>query len=222
MAKKYKRFVVVGLGNFGFAACQKLSSLGHEVIAIDVDPAVVDRIGPIVERAAALDATDTQALRRLGVEGADAAVVSTGDDITASILASLALQDLKVREIFVKVISTDHARVMERLGVTETVFPERDTATALATKVSGNALRNYIALGANFSIQEMGVPQEWLGKSIGELGVRQKYDVTIVAIHDILTDVIVATPGPDYKLKESDTIFVAGNDQSLKRIASVD
>ncbi len=189
---------------------------------MDVDPAVVDRIGPIVERAAALDATDTQALRRLGVEGADAAVVSTGDDITASILASLALQDLKVREIFVKVISTDHARVMERLGVTETVFPERDTATALATKISGNALRNYIALGANFSIQEMGAPQEWLGKSIGELGVRQKYDVTIVAIHDILTDAIVATPGPDYKLKESDTIFVAGNDQSLKRIAAVD
>lgn len=222
MAKKYKRFVVIGLGNFGFAACQKLSNLGHEVIAVDVDPAVVDRIGPIVERAAALDATDTQALRRLGVEGADAAVVSTGDDITASILASLALQDLKVREIFVKVISTDHARVMERLGVTETVFPERDTATALATKISGNALRNYIALGANFSIQEMGAPQEWLGKSIGELGVRQKYDVTIVAIHDILTDAIVATPGPDYKLKESDTIFVAGNDQSLKRIAAVD
>ncbi|MCU0719381.1 MAG: TrkA family potassium uptake protein [Pirellula sp.] len=222
MAKKYKRFVVIGLGNFGFAACQKLSNLGHEVIAVDVDPAVVDRIGPIVERAAALDATDTQALKRLGVEGADAAVVSTGDDITASILASLALQDLKVREIFVKVISTDHARVMERLGVTETVFPERDTATALANKISGNALRNYIALGANFSIQEMGVPQEWLGRSIGELGVRQKYDVTIIAIHDILTDAIVATPGPDYKLKESDTIFVAGNDQSLKRIAAVD
>jgi trk system potassium uptake protein TrkA len=111
---------------------------------------------------------------------------------------------------------------MERLGVTETVFPERDTATALATKISGNALRNYIALGANFSIQEMGVPQVWQGKSIGELEVRQQYNVTIIAIHDILTDVIVATPGPDYKLKESDTIFVAGNDQSLKRIATVD
>lgn len=222
MAKKYKRFVVVGLGNFGFAACQQLANLGHEVIAVDVDSTVVDRIGPIVERAAAVDATDTQSLKRLGVEGADAAVVSTGDDITSSILASLALQDLKVREIFVKVISTDHARVMERLGVTETVFPERDTATALATKISGNALRKYVALGANFSIQEMGTPQEWQGKSIGELGVRQKYDVTIVAIHDLLTDEIVATPGPDYKLKDSDTIFVAGNDKALKNIASVD
>jgi trk system potassium uptake protein TrkA len=157
----------------------------------------------------------------LGAEGADAAVVSTGDDITASILASLALQDLKVREIYVKVISNDHARVMERLGVTETVFPERDTAVSLAIKISGRALRMYVNLGSNFSVQEMGVPEAWIGKSIGDLGVRQQFGVTIVAIHDILTDQFMATPGPNHKLKESDTIFVAGDDLSLKRIASI-
>ena len=92
MATSKKRFVVVGLGNFGFSLCQRLAALGHEVIAVDMDSNVVDRIGAIISRAAVADATEIETLKRLGAEGADAAVVSTGDDITASILALLALQ----------------------------------------------------------------------------------------------------------------------------------
>jgi trk system potassium uptake protein len=216
-----KRFVVVGLGNFGFALCQRLSTLGHEVIAVDLDPQVVDRIGALITRAAVADATDVEVLRQLGGENADAGIVSTGDDITASILSTMALQDLKIKEIFVKVISADHARVMERLGVSETVFPERDTALALASKVSGKAVLNYFKLGSNFSIQEMGVPSNWEGKTIGELQVRKQFGVNIVAIHDILTDKFSASPGPDYCLKDSDTLFIGGNDSALKKIAEI-
>jgi trk system potassium uptake protein TrkA len=216
-----KRFVVVGLGNFGFALCQRLSTLGHEVIAVDLDAQVVDRIGALITRAAVADATDVEVLRQLGGENADAGIVSTGDDITASILSTMALQDLKIKEIFVKVISADHARVMERLGVSETVFPERDTALALASKVSGKAVLNYFKLGSNFSIQEMGVPPAWEGKTIGELQVRKQFGVNIVAIHDILTDKFSATPGPDYCLKDSDTLFIGGNDSALKKIAEI-
>ncbi len=217
-----KRFVVVGLGNFGFALCQRLSSLGHDVIAVDMDPDVVDEIGPIITRAAVADATDMDVLRKLGADEADAAVVSTGDDITASILSTLALQDLKIREIYVKVISSDHARVMKRLGATETVFPERDTATALASKITGKAVLNYFALGTNFNVQEMGVPASWSGKSIGELEIRKLHDITIVAIHDILTDQFQATPGPDYRLKDSETIYVAGTTEALKKVALIE
>jgi trk system potassium uptake protein len=222
MKQHLKRFVVVGLGNFGFALCQRLSTLGHDVIAIDLDSEVVDRIGPIISRAAVADATDIETLRKLGAAEADSAVVSTGDDITASILATLALQDLKIREIYVKVISMDHARVMNRLGVTETVFPERDTANALASKISGNAVLNYFTLGRNFNVQEMGVPDSWCGKSIGELQIRKEHEITILAIHDILTDRFQATPGPDYRLKDSDTIYVAGTTESLMRIAAIE
>jgi trk system potassium uptake protein len=220
--RELKRFVVVGLGNFGFALCQRLSVLGHDVIAINLDPDVVDRIGTIIARAAVADASDIDVLRKLGAEDADAAVVSTGDDITASILATLALQDIKIKEIYVKVISTDHARVMKRLGVTETVFPERDTATALASKISGRAVLNYFSLGNDFNVQEMGVPDSWTGKSIGDLQIRKRYDITIVAIHDILTDKFLATPGPEYRLKDSDTIYVAGATESLKNAAGIE
>lgn len=216
-----KRFVVVGLGSFGSTVAKTLTDVGHEVIAIDLDGDLVDRIAPQVSKAVVGDATDAETLQRLGVGSADAAVVSTGADITACVLSSLALNDLNVRELFVKVVSNDHARVMHRIGVTETIFPERDSAAALAKRMSGNALLKYVALGAGFSIQEMGVPDSWNGKTIRELALRQNYEVTIVAVHDVLQDKIVATPDPDSALRDSDTLLLAGTDESLARVARV-
>src|SRR6056297_3264613 len=206
-----KRFVVVGLGNFGFTVARSLSENGHDVIAIDTDGTVVDRLASSVSRAAVGDATDVEMLRRIGADDADAAIVSTGDDITASVLATMALLDLKVQEVYAKVVSNEHARVMQRIGVTEVVFPERDSAIGLATRVCGSALLNYVQLGTGFSIQEMGVPSAWYGKSIRDLSLRQNYDISIVALHDVLTDKIFATPDPDYILKDSDTLLVAGS-----------
>ncbi len=216
-----KRFVVVGLGNFGFTVARSLSENGHDVIAIDTDGTVVDRLASSVSRAAVGDATDVETLRRIGADDADAAIVSTGDDITASVLTTMALLDLKVREVYAKVVSNEHARVMQRIGVTEVVFPERDSAIGLATRVCGSALLNYVQLGTGFSIQEMGVPSAWYGKSIRDLSLRQTYDISIVALHDVLTDKIFATPDPDYILKDSDTLLVAGSDDALGRVASV-
>ncbi len=222
MSRYLKRFIVIGLGNFGFSLCQKLAQLGHEVIAVDLDEYAIDRIGKLISRAAVADGTDVEVLRKLGVDSADAAVVSTGDDITSSILAVMALHDLKIREIYSKVISMDHARVMEKIGITQTIFPERDTALALAARISGRALLKYFALGKNFSVQEMGIPESWTGQSIGDLHVRQTHNVTIIAIHDILTDQFFDTPGPDYRLKESDTLFVAGANSALAKIATLE
>lgn len=216
-----KRFVVIGLGNFGFTAAEYLNRKGNDVVVVDVDGEVVDRIAPHVARAAVGDGTDLQTLDRLGAANADAGVVATGDDITASILATMALRDLKVKDVYVKVISRNHARVMDHLGVTETIFPERDSAVGLATRMCGTALLNYVRLGSGFSVQEMAVPEAWSGKSLRELGLRQHYEITIVALHDVLTDVISPSPDPDVKLKDSDTLLVAGSDEALARAAKI-
>ena len=128
---------------------------------------------------------------------------------------------MQTKDIFVKVVSGDHARVMQRIGVMDAVFPERDTAMALSARISGSALLNYVKLGTGFSVQEMGVPNSWYGKSIRELKLRQNYDISIVALHDVLTDKITATPDPDYLLKDSDTLLVAGDDAALEKAASV-
>jgi trk system potassium uptake protein len=220
-----KRFVAIGLGNFGSTVACSLSKLGHDVIAVDRDANLIDRIAPNVSRAAVGDATDLETLTRIGISGADAAVVSTGDNISASILATMALHDLKIEQIYGKVISNDHARIMNRIGVTDIVFPERDTANALASRISGSAsgaaLLNYVQLGQGFSIQEMGVPESWEGKSIRELALRQNYNITVVALHDILRQSMNASPNPDYILKDSDTLLVAGDDQALAKVSKL-
>lgn len=216
-----KRFVVIGLGNFGSSVAETLHANGHDVIAIDPTEESVDRIAPHVSRAAVGDGCNIQTLERVGARGADAGVVSTGDDITASILASMALRDLGVRDVFVKVISRDHARVMERIGVTETVFPERDSALALGTRMSGTAILNYVRLGTGFSIQEMGVPEAWNGKTLRQLELRQRYNISVVGLHDVLTDGINVALDPDQVLKDSDTLLLAGRDEDLARAAMV-
>ena len=216
-----KRVIIIGLGNFGSTVAEALYAQGHEVVAIDPDAAKVDRIARHVTRAAVGDGRDARVLEQAGVKGADGGVVSTGDDITASILSPHALRDLGVEDVYVKVISREHARVMERIGVTETVFPERESALALGTRMSGTGLLNYVRLGAGVSIQEMAVPGEWTNKTLRDLALRSRYGISVVAVHDVLTDSITVAPDPDEVLKESDTLFLAGREEDLARAAGV-
>ncbi len=216
-----KRFVIVGLGNFGSSVAESLHALGHEVAVVDQNEDAVDRVAAHATRAVVGDGRDIKILEKLGARGADAGVVSTGDDIAASILAVMMLRDLEVQDIYVKVISHDHGRVMERLGVTDTIFPERETALSLATRLSGKALLNYVRLGPGFSIQEMAVPTEWEGKTLRQLELRTHYGITVVALHDVLTDTLSASPDPDAPLNESDTLLVAGKDEDLARAAAI-
>jgi trk system potassium uptake protein TrkA len=216
-----KRFVIIGLGNFGSSVAEALHAKGHEVIAVDTNEVSVDRISPHVSRAAVGDGRSVATLERIGAKGADGGVVSTGDDIAASILATLALHDVGVRDVYVKVISRDHARVMERLGVTESIFPERESALSLGTRMSGTAILNYVRLASGFSLQEMGVPDAWSGKTLRELELRARYGITVVALHEVLTGQTIGTPDPDHVLTESHTLLVAGRDEDLSKAAQV-
>lgn len=213
-----KRFFVIGLGNFGSTIAEALHAEGHDVVAVDRKEEAVERIAPHVTRAAVADGQSLPTLERLGAREAAAAVVSTGDDITASILSTLVLRDLGVPEVYVKVVSAEHARVMEKLGATETIFPERDSAMRLATRMSSTAILNYVRLGPAFSIQEMAVPNAWLGKNLRQLRLPQRFRISVVAVHDVLTDRILPPP-PDAPLKDSDTLLVAGDDEDLARAA---
>jgi trk system potassium uptake protein TrkA len=215
-----KRYVVIGLGNFGSAAAEALHEQGHEVVVLDTDEAAVDRIGDKVTRSALGDGRDGQALKRLGAGSADAGIVSTGDDIAASILATMALRDLEVADVYVKVVSRDHARVMEKIGVTETIFPERDSAVSLAQRVTGKAVLNYVKLAPGFSLQEMATPDHWCRQSLRQLDLRRKHGVLVVAIHDVLTDKYQA-PNPEQVLEDSDALLLAGPDEALQAVAEL-
>jgi trk system potassium uptake protein TrkA len=214
-----KRFVVIGLGNFGSSVADNLARKGHDVIAIDTHQEAVDRIANRVTKAVVGDGTDPVLLGEVGAGGADAAVISTGDDVTASILAVLAAQDLKIPEVHVKVISTPHARAAERMGVTSTVFPERDMGKRLAESLGTSAVLNYVPLSPGFSLQEMAVPEQWVGRTLRDLDLRNSHQVSVVAVHDMLRDEVTGVPDPDAPLMESDTLFVAGMEAALGKLS---
>jgi trk system potassium uptake protein TrkA len=211
------RYTIIGLGNFGSYLATRLYDLGHEVIAIDTRQDVVDRIGPDVTRAIAADATDAAVLRELGVGNSDSAVVSTGNDLGASVLALLALRDTGVPEIFVKVHSDQHRRIVDALGAAESVFPERQAAQSLAARMTSGKLLRYVELGDEFGLQEMPVPDAWVGKSLRELALPSKHKVQVVALHDILRDSI-EIPDADRTLTPSDTLLVAATPSVLEAL----
>lgn len=214
------RYVIVGLGHFGSFIAKRLYELANEVIAIDTDPNLVDAHGPFVTRAFAGDGTKKEVLQEAGAEDADVAIVSTGDNLGASVLSLLALRDLHVKAIFVKVQSIEHARIAEALGATDTVFPEMQAATNLAQRITSGRLLHYTAYGEQFGIQEMAVPDSWAGKTLQDLKLPQEYQIQVVAIHDNLRD-IITIPVPTKALTPSDTLLIAGAPDRLEVLTKV-
>lgn len=215
------RFVVVGLGNFGSSVTRTLYQHGHEVIAVDTDAAAVDDIAPHCSRAAHGDGREVAVLKELGADEADAAVVSTGDDLTASILATMALHDVGVENVYVKIISDNHARIMKQLGATEVVFPERESGFNLASRISEKGVVNYVRMGHDLSVQELVVPEQWQGHTLRELSVRAEHHLSVVAIHDTTVDEIIVPPDPNDTLEHTDTLIVAGTDEAIKNVADM-
>jgi trk system potassium uptake protein TrkA len=213
-----KRFVVVGLGHFGSWAAQALFAQGYEVIAVETDPDLVDRHARHLTRGVVGDATDRELLQEVGASGADAAIISTGENLAVSVLATLALKDLGVTEIRVKVGSRDAARVLEALGVSETIFPEREAAYRLAHRIASKAVFDYLPLAQGYSIQQVAIPDAWLGKSLRELQLPRRHGINVVALFDVLSETLTPVPDPDRPLRESDLALVVGRDDTIAEV----
>ncbi len=213
-----QRFVVVGLGHFGGWAARSLYAQGHDVIAVERNPQLVDRSQHHVTVAVAGDATDRDVLRQVGAERADAAIISTGEDLATSILATLALRDLGVKDIYVKVTSPEAARALDALDVRETIFPEREVADRLAHRITSKSVLEYVPLAPGISIQELAIPDGWLGKTLRELALPSTFGIQIVALQDVLAGSLEVVPDPDRRLRESDVAIVAGKDETIRRV----
>ena len=216
-----KKYIIVGLGNFGATLAEELFRKGNDVVAIDKDEVIINRIAPNVSQAIVADGSDRGLLERFGASECDAAVVSTGEDVTASVLTLMALMDLGVRRVYVKVNSVEHSRVMARLGATETIFPEKESAQNLITRLEDEGIVSYVHLGGGFSLQEMVVPPSWQGSNLRTLKLPIRYKISVIGIHDVLSDELVVPPDPDRPLNVSDALIVAGSPEALGRAAKV-
>ncbi|MCA9509485.1 MAG: TrkA family potassium uptake protein [Myxococcales bacterium] len=206
---------MIGLGTFGFWFARTMREMGHEIIAIERDGALVDRHVEWVTRAVVGDATDPSLLERAGARAVDAAVIATGADLSTTVLAMMALRDLGIREVYAKARSLDAARALDRLDVTEAVFPERDAGLRLAHRLVSRAALDYTPIGDGFSMQEIAVPESWVGRSLRDLEPRGRLHVQVVGVRDQLTGALALPPDPGAVLKPSDSLLVAGRDDRV-------
>lgn len=212
------QIAVIGLGRFGFHAARALQEAGHDVLAIDIDQGNVERIGDLVSRAVRLDARDKDRLEALGIKDFDVVVVSLGERIDASTLVALHLKELKVPKIITKAGSADHGKLLELIGVHEIVFPEREAAARLARRMSTANLLDYIPLGGTYSIQEIAPTGDMVGRSLEELRLRNRYNVQVIGVRDVLTDEVDLNPGAKFRVKDSDSLVILGKNENLERM----
>jgi trk/ktr system potassium uptake protein len=213
-----KRVVIVGLGSFGAAAAQALAEMGHEVVAVDSDREKVEQVAGALSSTLVGDGTDPDVLAQLGVGSADLALVSTGDDVTASVLAAVELRNLGATEIHVKVVSEVHARILEKIGVASTVFPEQESAQRLVRRAVSAAIIDYIGLGEGLAILEMAMPPRWVGRTLRELELPRRHGISVVGLRNYLTAEVTAVPNPDARLTESQSLLIAGDQDTLSAV----
>jgi trk system potassium uptake protein TrkA len=207
------RYAVIGLGKFGATVVRTLHARGHEVVAIDQDKERVQDLRDVSTQAIEADCTDQETLRALGIHDADAVVVSLGERMDASILVTLYLRDLGLKEIVVKAISEDHGKVLHLIGATEIVHPERDTARRVARGLGLRSIVEYLPLASDSSLVEVKVPAEFVGRTLAELEIRKRFQVLVVAIKR--GESLLLATGGDERLQPGDVLVLVGRDVDL-------
>jgi len=213
-----KRVIVVGLGIFGFNIAKELYENGLEVIAIDRNKEPIQKIKDFSSRAILADATDKELLETIGIQEDDVVIVSFGEDLAASTLLTLHLKEFKVKEIIVKAPNEDHKRILEKVGATEVIIPEKEMAAKVARSLISPNVLDYIPLSQDYTISEIAPPPGFLGKTIGELQLRKKHHIGVIASRDVLTDQIQMIPSADFVIKDSDILVVIGKEQDIQNL----
>jgi trk system potassium uptake protein TrkA len=213
-----KRVVVVGLGIFGFNIAKELYENGLEVIAIDKNKEVIQRIKDFSTRAVLADGTEKEVLENIGIHEDDVVIISFGEDLAASTLMTLHLKELKVKNIIVKAPDEDHKRILEKVGATEVIIPEREMASKVARSLISPNVLDYIPLSQDYTICEIAPPSSFLGKTLGDLQLRAKYHIGVIASRDVLTDQIQMIPSADFVIKDSDILVVIGRQKDIQKM----
>jgi len=211
-------FVVIGIGNFGYYTAQRLYELGREVMVIDQNKERIQSIKDQVSRAVVADATDREVLERLGVPDVDVAVVSVGDRMDISILITLYLKEMGVKEVVVKAVTEDHGKILEKIGAGNVIFPERDSGVRLANSLSASNVIEHLPLSEGYSILEIAASAKLVGKTLKDLRLRNRFGIQVIAIRELVPDRMHMPPDPDFVLKDSDLLIVIGQNDSLESL----
>ena len=217
-----KSFLVIGLGRFGAAVARELSALGQEVLALDVDAENVQHIADEVTQAIQGDAQDEAVLRSVGARNFDCCVVAVGADMEASILITMMLKEMGAKKIIAKAMTPIHARVLERVGADRVVLPEIDMGQRLAQRLVRTNVVDYIGVSDEFSIVEIHPPKSWIGHSLGQLGVRARHKINVLAIRHGTGGQVDVNPQPDQVIGADDLLIVIGTNKQVDSVVELD
>ncbi|TGL65343.1 potassium channel family protein [Leptospira jelokensis] len=224
-----KKIAVIGIGSFGKLFVRYLFEDGHEVIAIDKDPVIIDTIKDYVTVAVALDATDEHALRSQGIGDVDFAVIALADDFETSIICADSLKKSGVKQIYARYQTELQKKVLELLGIRDLFNPEEKAARSMAEIFSFTGMRSSFLLSDEYSVVEVTVPKRYINKTIAEADLRHKYNINVITIKRPLTnkeskrasdsksEKILGIPHGNTVLKEEDVVVLFGSQSDLSK-----
>ncbi|MGY1898230.1 potassium channel family protein [Nocardia gipuzkoensis] len=216
--KQGTRVVVIGLGRFGGALARELVTHGSEVLAIDSNPHLVQQYSDDLTHVAVADTTDMDALEQLGVPEFPHAVVGIGSNMEASILTTSLLADFEIPRIWAKATSRRHGQILERVGAHHVVLPEHDMGERVAHLVTGRMI-DYIEFDTDYAMAKTSAPQAAIGRTLTASGLRQHFDITVVAIKHRGGVFTYATPAT--VVDEGDQLIVSGRIEDVERFADM-
>ena len=211
-----KNVIVLGLGRFGYSVATKLFEKGVYVTAVDSNYKKVEKIANFVSSAAQGDITEEVAMKSLGINNYDVAIIATGTDIEASIEATLICKDSGVDKVIAKATSQSHARILKKIGADQIVYPELDTGERLARSLAGSNLLELVQFSNDFSLIEIKAHEDWIGKSLIELDFRNAYKMNVVAFErdgQMLMDI-----DPSTEIRKGDVLVLIGDNENAKAL----
>ncbi|MEE0616414.1 MAG: TrkA family potassium uptake protein [Intestinibacter bartlettii] len=213
---KDKQYLVIGCGRFGSSVAKKMCQLGNEVMVIDKDEDSINNIAELVTHTAIVDVTEERDLKSIGLGNFDVVIVAISSDIRGSIMATVMAKEMGVPKVVCKAKDELQAKVLYKIGADKVVFPERDMGIRLAYNLASENILDQINLDPEYSIMEIVTPQNWVGKTIIELNLRAKYDITVLAVKT--QSGLKVMPSPNYKMQEKNILIIIGNTDKISDI----
>ena len=212
-----KSIAVLGMGRFGQYLVQELLKNGADVMIADGDRKIVESFAPRVSDAVVTELTNPDAIRQIGLEGMDAVIVAMGSSLEASIMCVMVAKELGVKRVVAKAASERMGDVLRRVGADEIVYPEHESAVQTARKMLSDSFLDFLQLDDDVCVIRMEPHREWLGKTLKELRLRNRYGINVVAMQED-DGTINARIDPDRKLTDKDQLLVLGDVRDLGKL----
>lgn len=219
LRKKNKQFVIFGVGRFGQSVAKTLADSGCEVLVVDNDADRIQDIAEFVTHAVVADVTDTEELENLGIRNFDGAIIGIGENLEASVMATILVKELGVDYILAKANNEMHGKILKKVGADTVIFPEKEMGIRIANNVLMGNFFDAVELSTTFSMMEIEVLSGWVGQSLQALDFRKKYKINVVAIKkndDLRIDI-----DPGKPLAKGEILVVIGRNNQLHELAQM-